>query len=1079
MHNRPRPETVAALLFSSGLCALIYQSVWLREFRLIFGASTPASAAVLGIFMGGLGLGSAYLGRRAEASRRPLLLYGNLELLIALFAAVTPLLLIGVRHLYMATGGDMVLGHFFGTVVRLIMASIVLIGPTFLMGGTLPAAARSITSTGDSSRRHLALLYGFNTLGAVTGAAISTFWLVEVVGNRTTLWLACGVNAIIAMLARSIGQRSAEIGAEAESEPEDEVTAQAEPQANPQIVVAASGVVGFAFMLMELVWYRMLSPILGGSTFTFGLILVVALLGIGLGGVTYTWRGVRRVPTLNGFAATCALEALFMGIPYALGDRLAYLALVLRSLGAMGFPAQVLGWAIVAGIVILPAAIVAGFQFPMLIGLLGRGREGVARQTGTAYAANTLGAIIGSLVGGFGVLPLLGALGVWKLVVGLLATLAIFSALRSRTEGTVMRIGPMLTAALAIGLLTAAGPSAVWRHGGIGAGRADQNGTNLNQLASFYHSINRGIVWETDGLESSVALDGSNGLSFIVNGKADGSARTDAGTQVMSGMLSALLHPAPKTAMVIGLGTGCTAGWMGSIPDMDRVDVVELEPAILEVARRCAAVNENMMNNPKVHCHLGDAREVLITTPRKYDIIFSEPSNPYRAGIASLFTLDFYQSAQQRLNPGGLFVQWVQAYEVDAGTLRTVISTVAKAFPNVQTWSTQAGDLVLVSSFEPIKLDVKELRERMSKPGLREALLKTWRVNSVEGVFAHFIGNEELARRVTASHGDVATDDRNPLEYGFARGIGKRTQIPLAQQVAGFSESNQLNRPLHLQGEVDWERVRHPGISDYLPVRPATPSLDEPKETKAWRIFFQMYRNRQHEEAMKLAKAEKLEPSSPLEIEAFAACATFARAADAEQWIDQLEKLFPEEAIAMRACAAAGRGDWPAAVHGFTETFKRWQTEPWIKAELQSDCMNSANFVAAACNDPTLAKALYASLASPFAVAILDEERLSVRLKIARLCEPGRRNAILRDALKPYDQHPLWDRNFLLERAGTLQALGDPLVSSAEADYVEYNENSIAPFEDGLPAGSVADSGAKTANESPAPHAITASEIAH
>src|SRR5262245_37450073 len=164
MKSIPRPSAVAILLFCSGLCALIYQTVWLREFRLIFGASTPASAAVLGVFMGGLGLGSAFLGRKAEASRKPLLYYGNLELFIALAAAATPLLVWLVRQLYGLTGGTIVLGHTFGTVVRLLLATLVLIVPTFLMGGTLPAAARSVSSQHDETRRGLALLYGCNTL---------------------------------------------------------------------------------------------------------------------------------------------------------------------------------------------------------------------------------------------------------------------------------------------------------------------------------------------------------------------------------------------------------------------------------------------------------------------------------------------------------------------------------------------------------------------------------------------------------------------------------------------------------------------------------------------------------------------------------------------------------------------------------------------------------------------------------------------------------------------------------------------------------------------------------------------------
>jgi hypothetical protein len=185
---------IACLLFGSGLCALIYQTVWLREFRMIFGASTAASAAVLAIFMGGLGVGSWLLGKRADRVESPLGFYGNLELFIAVTAALTPLLLTLARLAYIAIGGTQVLGTVGGTIVRLILSALVLGLPTVAMGGTLPAAGRAAETDRDEGRRSLALLYGANTLGAVTGAALSTFFFLETFGNRQTLWLACLVN---------------------------------------------------------------------------------------------------------------------------------------------------------------------------------------------------------------------------------------------------------------------------------------------------------------------------------------------------------------------------------------------------------------------------------------------------------------------------------------------------------------------------------------------------------------------------------------------------------------------------------------------------------------------------------------------------------------------------------------------------------------------------------------------------------------------------------------------------------------------------------------------------------------------
>src|ERR1051326_4233877 len=204
---RRSTATPAVLLFFSGACALTYQTVWFRQFRLIFGASTFATAAVLAIFMGGLGVGSAILGRRADAHPKPLVFYGNLELLIAISAAASQLLLWLVAKIYFATGGSVTLGIFLATVVRLILAAVVLAVPTVMMGGTLSAAARAVETNDDGARRQVALLYGANTLGAVTGTLVSTFFALEVFGNRKTLLVAVLVNAIIAVVARSVGAR--------------------------------------------------------------------------------------------------------------------------------------------------------------------------------------------------------------------------------------------------------------------------------------------------------------------------------------------------------------------------------------------------------------------------------------------------------------------------------------------------------------------------------------------------------------------------------------------------------------------------------------------------------------------------------------------------------------------------------------------------------------------------------------------------------------------------------------------------------------------------------------------------------
>ncbi len=250
-------------------------------------------------------------------------------------------------------------------------------------------------------------------------------------------------------------------------------------------------------------------------------------------------------------------------------------------------------------IVVLPVALVSGLQFPLLVALLGEGRAGVSRQLGTAYAWNTVGAIAGSLVGGFGALPLLSAPGTWRAVVMLLAALsAVIVARNWRGMGRGV-VGVAALLALAIVAVLQQGPTAVWRHGGIGAGRAVvPPASALNETKWWGNELRRDLIWEAEGIESSIGITTPDGLSFFVNGKNDGNALGDAGTQIGVAIIGAALHPAPKKGLVIGLGTGESAGWLASMPGIERVDVVELEPAIDEMVRRSSKLNRNVLEHP-------------------------------------------------------------------------------------------------------------------------------------------------------------------------------------------------------------------------------------------------------------------------------------------------------------------------------------------------------------------------------------------------------------------------------------------------------------------------------------------------
>lgn len=1032
----------AGLVFGSGVSALLYQTTWLREFRLIFGSTTAASAAVLGIFMGGLGLGSALLGRRAENEKRPLEFYARLEFLIAAAAALTPVLIWMVRAAYVALGGTMALGDVFGTIVRLLLAAVVLGLPTVLMGGTLPALARFAVNEEDAGRRGLALLYGMNTLGAVAGAGVGTFYLFERFGNHQTLWIACGLNTAVAALAWALARREP---SRATAAPLRVTEAKSEAAAPYRLVLAAAAVTGFVFLLMELVWYRMLSPILGGTTFTFGLILAVALAGIGLGGVAYSLCAGRRTPTLNAFAFTCALEALFVAIPYAVGDRLALAAMLLQPLGTLGFYGRVIAWTALCAVVVAPAAFVAGIQFPMLIGLLGKGRKEVAAQTGVAYAWNTAGSIVGSLAGGFGFIPLFTAPGTWKLVVVLLAICAFVAAIVAQRglSRPLRAIPSLLAGSLAVCLLFSLGPTAVWRHSQLGIGLLKRYDGTPNQMHDLLHVIRRDILWEADGRETSIGISKTDGLAFIVNGKCDGNATGDSGTQVMSGLLGALSHPHPARAAVVGLGTGSTAGWLAAIPSMEAVDVMEIEPAIVPFAAQCAPVNRDALNNPKLHLRYGDARELLLTSKTKYDLIVSEPSNPYRAGIANLFTREYYQAVAQNMKAGGLFIQWVQTYDVDTRTVQIFYATLSSVFPHIETWQTEEGDLLLIGSQAPIVHDVAELRARIAQQPYKDALAQVWRVTDLEGLFSHYVANDKFPRVFMRSRGvPLNTDDRTLLEFAFARNMRDAAGIDFLS-LRRDAHLFEAERPalLETSSELEWAGVEDQRVAMFVRYdRAPEPQEFMSREQRILSAAFKFYVKDDLPRAWQGWKELRREPRNLVELTMVAECLADQGDSAARPYLTKLAETNRTEAQAIEGRLLWRQEQFVDAGEMIGTAFEGFRTDPWPLEQVMSRTMALTQEIAQGDTEGSVAQGLYRALQKPFAVYCEDEARLMTLLHVGRSIDKGRPGEYTLRGVQAAEPYIPWQLNFLKIRNACYAKFQHPLAAQAARDLAAYVE---------------------------------------
>jgi hypothetical protein len=766
------------------------------------------------------------------------------------------------------------------------------------------------------------------------------------------------------------------------------------------------------------------------------LILCIALLGIGVGGAAYhlVFRWVR--PSWSVLALTCAAEAALAALPLALGDRLALLA-GRWFIGSESFFQVVSGWCGVMSIVVLPVALVSGLQFPLLVALLGQGRAAVSRQLGTAYAWNTVGAIVGSLVGGFGAMPLLTAPGTWRAMVLVLVMLSAILVVRSwRAAGrSSLVVGALLL--LAVVCVFQEGPTAVWRHSGIGAGRALVPPADaVNATLMWCSEQRRSLIWEAEGIESSIGITAPDGLAFVVNGKNDGNAIGDAGTQIGVAILGAVLHQAPKNGLVIGLGTGESAGWLAAMPGVERVDVVELEPAIDEMARRSSELNQDALHHPKVRRIYNDGREHVLTTGEKYDVILSEPSNPYRAGVASLYTAEFYRAIRDRLAPDGLFVQWVQAYEVDEFTVNTVLATARSVFDHVEVWQTIPGDLQVVCSQTPIEYSAESLRRRIAEPVTSEALRVAWNVDDLEGFLAHFLGNADFVDDLV--QGDAIllnTDDRNFLEYGFAKTVGMDTQFS-ASALREAAVRQGKHRPSLASDAVDWNLVEKRRTEfnwlfngDLIPSAQATP---QQRTLAAGYIYFV---NDKFREA--LDKWSEAPQGALGDIDRLVQARAHAELGEAEclELLAPIEAKYLAESEAIRAVYLWTQQDTARAAAAIAEVYDSLARNPWTIAAIVRPAMSLSMKVADA--DAAAARRFFDQLEKPFAGNRFEHQRTLLRLMVAE----NLGQEFVLEALEALEPNPPWMGELLKLRAETYAKAKHPLAAQAQRDWAYFERH--------------------------------------
>jgi len=683
----------------------------------------------------------------------------------------------------------------------------------------------------------------------------------------------------------------------------------------------------------------------------------------------------------------------------------------------------------------------------MLIGLLGQGSKDIGRHTGYVYGWNTGGAILGSLAGGFGFIPLLSAPGCWELAVILLALLsfgAILLAVRLERPRLIHLASAAIIAGAAVLLLAATGPTETWRHRTIGVGNSTELvGMSRNELYDWQNEYPRTIIWEKDGIESSVALKAYSGLSFIVNGKSDGHVLQDAGTQIMGPLVGAILHTEPKKAMVIGLGTGSSSGWLAEVPTIEHVDTVELEPVILEVAKKSAPVNFNVVSHPKVRMIIGDAREIVQTIDQQYDVIFSEPSNPYRAGIASLYTREFYESIARRLAPKGIFSQWVQSYHVDQQTIRTLSATLASVFGNVEIWLTNAGDMLFVCSMDKIQYSVPALKQRLVKEPFSSALRNAWGVSGLEGFLAGYVGRAEVPHgfmEEETKKGMINSDDRMLVEFGFARTAGRKKLFSLAEMRRVIRERN-LHRPDVVGGVVDWNLVDENFFRMMLWINSEFVINEDgflPSQ-KQQAAVFKAFGQGDIESVFRAWQAGIWKTVTPLEKVVLAEAMAEKADQRAIELLGEVRGFWPATADAIMARLYYRRGENEKAFNYLSDALKGFRDQPW---QVEPIILHAINLAIEMGYAKYRAKELFALLEEPFSVYNFEEYRKFALAMVGKNID----YQYGAKALSQFEPHIPWKEPILRYRVECYEALGHPLAALAKRDLQLFLKNSTRPF---------------------------------
>lgn len=754
---------VSILFFLSGATGLLYEVVWAKYLSLTFGNTAMAYTVVLATFLGGLAIGNAIWGPRADRAGRRLRLYGALEVGIGLLALASPHLLVLFSELYVAVARQGSVSPMAAVGLRLVLSALVLLLPTVLMGGTLPTLSRFATRSLGQLEGAVSWLYFLNSAGAVLGTLLAGFCLIPVYGLNTTIMIGGVVNIVIGLVCLTLKPKEESLGVQEHPRP------QPGPITLTQIrmtygAVFLSGCVSLAF---EIAWIRLLSLVLGSSTYSFSIMLAAFISGIALG----SWLITRRIlPGVSSYLLL-GLAELSIGLSIVLTlpvyERLPYYFLkiswLLNRTPTTFYIFEGIKFLFCFGLMLLPTTFI-GMTLPLASRIVTQSAAEVGKGVGSIFSVNTVGNVLGAVVAGLVLLPLLG---IQTLIgAGIAANLFIgfvilVTASQWSRKTRLAAIAGVLAIAAVFRLNSGAWDKRVMSSGEFRTREAPEY-ADYEEYKSLFEAED--LLYYKDDSNMTVTVvrnKADDDLLLKVNGKVDATKEGDLPTQILLAQLPMCLKPEAREVLVVGLGSGITAGSVLRHP-VERLDMVEISGAVVEAEWFFRPYNYSALLDPRLHLHVDDAKTILKVTRRRYDVIISEPSNPWIAGIGNLFSIEFYEEALAHLKEDGLIVQWFHTYEANDDILKLILRTFTSVFRHVTLWEV-GPDILVLGSRKPLSVNSARTEAVFNKEEIRSDL-KRIGIQYLSTLFSLHAASDSTVRQM-AGKGELNSDFLPRLEY--------------------------------------------------------------------------------------------------------------------------------------------------------------------------------------------------------------------------------------------------------------------------------------------------------------------------